>query len=234
MLPCPTCQGTEGYENARRRVAFQSLLADAQLPRNSETWDLDSYRACIGGEVEKVEALRIAAAFARGDLGRMDPPMRNLYLFGPLGTGKTGLGVSILRARLHQGQAGVYYTLPDLLDRIRRTFERSAGEASDDTDTLLRKLRDVDLLVLDDVGVERPTAWVLEKLFQILDGRMRGERETVFTSNLDMVALRAHLGERVTERVIYQTWDVEVGGRNLRYTSALAGITSRHANGAVR
>lgn len=232
-LPCPTCVGTEGYDNARRRAAFQSLLIDARLPRNSESWDLDSYRARIGGEVEKVEALRIVAAFSRGDLGRLDPPMRNLYLWGPLGVGKTGLAVSILRARLHQGQPGVYFTLPDLLDRIRRTFERQAGDADDATDTLLRKLREIDLLVLDDLGVERPTAWVLEKLFQILDGRMRDERETVFTSNLDMVAMRTHLGERVMERVVYQTWDVEVGGRNLRYTPALADIVARHPNSTV-
>lgn len=231
FVPCPACVGSEGFETARRRARFQSLVAGAELPKSSEGWTLESYRRIARDEREKVSALRAAVGFVDGDLARMTPPYRNLYLFGQYGTGKTGIAVSILKARMERGQPGVYYTLPELLERVRRTFDRPRGDASDDTETLLRKLQDIDLLVLDDIGVERPTEWVLEKLFQILDGRMRNMRETVYTSNLNFDRMKAHLGERVMERVKYQTWDVEVGGRNIR-DDALGRVSNRPALGS--
>ena len=226
-LPCPTCTGREGYEDARRRRVFQRLMEESALPHMARQWDFTSFGALVQADEAKAEAYADARNYAMGILLKLTPPYRNLYLFGPYGGGKTGLAISVLKYRLANGQPGLYSTLPDLLDRIRRTYDRRPGDEGETADRIVRQLQDIDLLVLDDIGAERPTEWVLEKLFQILDARMRNEKETVYTSNIPMDGLAARLGERIVERIEYLTWLSEVGGRNLRTTPALEQIKAR-------
>ena len=210
LVVCPECTYQDNYDETRRRRQFQALLAGASLPSAFATFDLDTYRAVAAGEPVKQAALADVAAWVNGTLQQAG--YRNLYLWGPVGTGKTGLAIAALKARMHRGTPALYTTLPDLLDRIRQTYDGGTGS----TATLLHDLGDIDVLVLDDLGAERPTDWVVEKLFQVLDHRMRAERETLFTSNLTLDQLTGRLGERVVERIRQGTWEVEVSGRNLR------------------
>lgn len=225
--PCPECTGQVGYEETRRRRVFARLMEEAAIPYMARDWDFAAYAKFVQHDPAKGVALRAAHAYAEGKMLKLDPPMRSLFLFGAFGTGKTGLALSILRRRLEGGQPGLYYALADLLDRLRRTYDRARGEEGESAEQIVRQLQDVDLLVLDDLGAERPTDWALEKLFQVVDGRMRNERETIYTSNLTTDELADRLGRRIVERIAYQTWDQEVGGRNLRTTPALEQIKAR-------
>ncbi|GAB5854832.1 hypothetical protein JMUB7535_26660 [Staphylococcus aureus] len=66
---------------------------------------------------------------------------------------------------------------PMLMDRIKATYNKNAVET---TDELVRLLSDIDLLVLDDMGVEN-TEHTLNKLFSIVDNRVG--KNNIFTTN---------------------------------------------------
>jgi DNA replication protein DnaC len=134
-----------------------------------------------------------------------------LLLHGAFGVGKTGLAVSVLWEALEaEGLPGRFMAVPDLLDAIRASY-RSEGPSP------LDALKTAPLLVLDDLGAERVTDWVAERLFVLVNARHGNPAvRTVFTSNLPPSKLGAHLGERIAWRIIEMCQVVKVDGGNLR------------------
>lgn len=204
IRPCPSCSGA--VVRRRQFERFRALMAESRIPRIAEQWTFESFPQFPG----KREPLRDATMFARGE---MRAAFTSLYLYGPYGGGKTGLALCILRARLEDTQPGLFWTLPDLLSRIKATYD---PKAEDSENELIRRLVDVDFLVLDDLGAEKASEWQREKLYQIVNGRMLEGRETVYTSNYSPVDIAQHVGQRVADRIEYRCFPVEVGGANLR------------------
>ena len=138
----------------------------------------------------------------------------SLLLYGSYGVGKTGLAVSAMREMSRELQMpALFLTTPDLLDRIRSTYNRDSAESEKD---LVQAVKDIDLLVLDDLGAERPTDWVRERLFTIINHRHDECMPTIFTSNLDPKMLAEHLGERTAWRIVEMSTVIHVTGQNIR------------------
>jgi len=102
-----------------------------------------------------------------------------LVLSGPSGCGKTHLAAAIANYRLKEGNQVFFVVVPDLLDHLRTTFSPESDVGYDD---LFDRVRNVPLLVLDDLGRQSSTPWAEEKLFQILNHRFNAELATVVTS----------------------------------------------------
>jgi DNA replication protein DnaC len=107
----------------------------------------------------------------------------------------------------------LFITVPNLLDRIRATYG-PGGNGSEQE--VIETVKTVEFLVLDDLGAERVTDWVAEKLFTIINHRHDEDLETVFTSNLSLEQLADHIGERTTWRIVEMADVVELSGPNLR------------------
>jgi DNA replication protein DnaC len=104
-----------------------------------------------------------------------------LWFHGAVGTGKTTLALLVAKAARDAGHSVAVYSMPLLFAELRNTF----GEDSEDTHlALFKRLCEVDLLVLDDVGAERQTEWVLEQLYSLVNERWQDERSIVVTSNV--------------------------------------------------
>jgi DNA replication protein DnaC len=106
---------------------------------------------------------------------------RGLWFHGTVGTGKTTLALLVARGARDAGRSVAIYSVPLLLAEMRHTF------GADSTDThldLFRRLVAVDLLVLDDLGAERQTEWVLEQLYSLVNERWQDQRSIVVTSNV--------------------------------------------------
>jgi DNA replication protein DnaC len=106
---------------------------------------------------------------------------RGLWFDGPVGTGKTSLAVLVAKAAKDAGRSFAMYPVPMLLAEIKRTFDRDSG---DNYLAFFRRLCSVDLLVLDDLGAEKQTEWVLEQLYSIVNERWQDRRSIVVTTNL--------------------------------------------------
>jgi len=134
-------------------------------------------------------AFRVAASFAADPHGW-------LLLEGHYGSGKTHLAAAVGNARLAKGDPVLFVTTPDLLDHLRNTYNASAEMEYDE---LFDRIRSAPLLILDDLGVENPSAWALEKLFQLLNHRYSHQLPTVITTNASLDTLDPRIRSRLLD-----------------------------------
>jgi DNA replication protein DnaC len=126
-----------------------------------------------------------------------------LLLRGNYGTGKTHLAAAVGNARLAKGDMVLFMTTPDLLDYLRSTFASSADAGYDET---FERIRDTQLLILDDLGVENPSQWAQEKLFQLLNYRYSHRKPTVITTNVDLDELDPRIRSRLMDKDIIKNF----------------------------
>jgi len=124
--------------------------------------------------------LRQVRAFTRS-IGENLEAGRGLWFDGPVGTGKTSLAILVAKAAKDAGRSYAVFPVPRLLAEIKRTFDR---DASDSYMGFFRRLCTIDLLVLDDLGAEKQTEWVLEQLYSIVNERWQDRRSIVVTTNV--------------------------------------------------
>lgn len=119
-----------------------------------------------------------------------------LLLEGTYGCGKTHLAAAVGNARLDYEDAVLFITTPDLLDHLRNTY----GPASDlNYDEMFDRLKGAPLLILDDLGVENPSGWAQEKLFQLLNHRHSRRMPTIITTNADLESLDPRIRSRLLD-----------------------------------
>ena len=126
-----------------------------------------------------------------------DKPSGFLTLCGETGVGKTHLAAAAAAARLSQGDSVCFAVVPDLLDALRKSY-RDSGEAS--FEELFTALKEVDLLVLDDLGAHQATSWSTEKLYQLCAYRYLQRSPTIFTMNFNPEKLDARLASRLMDQ----------------------------------
>ena len=142
-----------------------------------------------------------------------------IWLMGDVGTGKTTLAMLVSKAAVEAERTVAIYSLPRLLARIRRTYDAEAGEQS--YLGFFERLTSVDLLHIDDLGVEKRSDWVLEQLYAIVNERYEAQRSMVVTTNLDQAALEDQIGPRTVSRLVEICGDpLPLFGEDLRYRVA--------------
>lgn len=103
----------------------------------------------------------------------------SLILGGRAGTGKTHLATAIAIYAMKRGKQAIFRLVNELLDELRE----ANVEDSDKYSSLMRLLKEVPCLVLDDFSKERMTKAGSDYLYQIIDYRYRRELQTVITTN---------------------------------------------------
>lgn len=124
---------------------------------------------------------------------------RGIMFTGPCGSGKTHLAAAITHEVKAKGYAVVFASVPEILDRIRATFDQQAQETERQ---IMFALTEARLVVLDDLGTENSTGWVREKLYTIIDSRYRKRLTTIVTTNALVHELKEDLGPRTVDRLV--------------------------------
>ena len=146
---------------------------------------------------------------------------QGLWLSGGVGAGKTALAMLVSKTAIEAGRTVAIYSLPKLLARIRATYEKDLG--GDSYTQFFDRLISVDLLHVDDLGVEKRSDWVLEQLYAVVNERYEMERSMVVTTNLEQPALEEQIGERTVSRLIEICGPpLTIDGDDLRYPRAPA------------
>lgn len=118
-----------------------------------------------------------------------------LLFMGTYGSGKTHLAAAIANQVLQQGKAVLFLTVPDLLDWLRYSF----GSQEINFEQRFEEIRNIYLLVLDDLGTQNATPWAEEKLYQILNYRYVHRLPTIITSNQELVEIEGRIRSRLQD-----------------------------------
>lgn len=144
------------------------------------------------------------------------PENLGLVLSGTVGCGKTGLAVAIAHQLHMRGKRVRIGTFTEILDEMR---PQAAGG---NPETAPADLYKPALLVLDDLGTQKMTDFVSERLFAIVDGRHQRKLPTIITTNLDLTQLNQQFGSRVVSRIVEVSRFVTLTGADLRYRNVRA------------
>lgn len=182
---CANCEETERLRRLEQRRVREHGIKSLGGLRAWDTFTFDTFRESMFN----APALDAARAF--------DKSKDNLYLCGPVGSGKTHLATAA--ARKYFQKAPVYVVrVADLALEVRAARGRSEVEKE-----LLDRYVDAGVLVLDDLGVEKGTEFVFSLVYRLVDGRyMNRPGGLIVTSNLSLDDLTTKLGDdRVPSRL---------------------------------
>jgi DNA replication protein DnaC len=179
------CDCTEG-DRAER------ALARARVPERYRHCDFANYEPdndYEGSSREQIGSWNRSLAQAKIVVERFAQefsPVRDmqsehgLLLMGPCGVGKTHLVVAALKEIVLRGHSGLFYDYRELLKEIQDSYN---AESQSTEMGVLEPVLKTEVLVLDDLGSSKPSAWALETVGHILNSRYNEKRVTLLTTN---------------------------------------------------
>ena len=200
---CEKCDGMgniieeKGARPCECKLKFfaEERMRRAGIPPLFETKDLSNFR-------RRAKAQQTDYVFAKWYVENYSAEShQGLLLIGPCGVGKTHLAIGILKGLIEMGFSGLYYNIIALLDAIKASYNR---EISATQGIFLEVDLEADVLVIDDLGAEKMSPWVADRLYAIINQRYEGGKTLILTSNLDY----AKLGDRIGQRIISRLYEM--------------------------
>jgi DNA replication protein DnaC len=215
--PCtPECEKKNEqreWELTRRDARVASLRERSGLSKRMNGYTLGNFRV-VASDAARAR-MKVDEYLDSWEENREEG--RGLYFCGGVGTGKTHLAVAVMNELIRRKRVpSLFVTVPELLDNLRETYNKPGRNL----DEWMDAVQNADFLVLDDLGSERPTEWVRERIFVMVNYRYREALPTVFTSNIGPKDLAQQLGERTASRIIAMCEWIALEGEDYRETAA--------------
>lgn len=139
---------------------------------------------------------------------------QGLILFGDVGTGKTFASACIANALIDEGYHVYMTNFPNLISKIQRDAF---------TTDYAKILSSYDLLIIDDLGVERSSEYMQENVYNIIDARYRANKPIIVSTNLTADELRNPkdvMAARIYGRILEKCLPVRFTGSDRRKGNA--------------
>lgn len=139
---------------------------------------------------------------------------QNIVFIGEPGVGKSGLASALLLKACENGYRGLFIKAQDLFD------EMFASLADRSTRSLLNKMRNLDLLVVDEMGYLNLRPEQSNIFFKLMDERY-GRKSTIITTNLEYDDWYDFLGKKdmvkaLLDRLRHHCHTIRITGKSLR------------------
>lgn len=186
-----------------RAMKMQRTFNRSGIRPLHQNCSFDNYRVECDGQMN-------ALSKARQYVDEFDGNIASFVFSGKPGTGKNHLAAAICNELLLRGKSVLIITVADIMSAMKDTF--SNRETSEEQ--LLNDLSNVDLLVIDEIGVQTESRYEKVIINQIVDRRSSSKRPTGMLTNSNMEEMTKMLGERVMDRMrlgnslwVNFTWD---------------------------
>lgn len=199
----------EDYAGWEERECMRKVTESNRLPQSHASKSLESYIVDTVHQGKALFYMKELAKLPHGGVGQ-----NGAFLFGDTGQGKTHLAVGLLKQQAENGSICMFTVVPELMDQLRECYRNNISERE-----IMEALHKCDVLVLDDLGVERPTEWVAEKLYSIINTRYLYGLCTIITSNYSLTELEGRLGvsgKRITSRLLEMCKLIPLHGSDYR------------------
>lgn len=211
-------------------------VASARIPKRYEHCTLDSYETSFRGADASMRAAygtvrRFVEAYP------VETEGKGLLITGSIGVGKTHLAVGLLLALVEEkGAQALFYDYRELLKQIQHSYNPTVNSTELD---VLKPVFEAEVLVLDELGAQKPTDWVWDTVALILNTRYNDKRTTIITTNYPDLApggaglsatqravreetLGDRIGERMRSRLAEMCVRVEMQGADFRQSAGRA------------
>ncbi len=216
---CPDCKDT-GWKGSQMCGCLRQLCSEEQarklsslLDLNGQSFDtfrLDYYGPEYSNDRNQMRMVRDVCQNYAHDFPNF--AIKNLFLTGAPGRGKTFLSACIARQVTEKGYSVVYDTAIHIFSQFETAKFSRSPEAIQDT----RRYLDCDLLILDDLGSELNTPFVQSCLYNLVNTRLVAQKHTVISSNLKMSELGRVYSAQTASRLSGEYQALEFVGPDIR------------------
>ncbi|WP_232698947.1 primosomal protein DnaI [Brevibacillus daliensis] len=213
LVPCQIQLAYE--EDQRTRKLMRSYhVSEETLKASFNHMDMDG---------SNKDAIRAAMHFCTQFAEKEKPDGKGLYVHGGFGVGKSYLMGAIGRELSHNKIASLMVYMPDFIREVKESLADQSYVSK------LERLKDIPVLILDDIGAENLTPWIRDEVIGvILHHRVNNHLPTLYTSNYALEELEEHFAisngsrieltkaRRIMERIRHYVEVYEIEGSNRR------------------
>lgn len=204
---CAQCGEHRVYNDGLCYRCFGESYEQAVRQRQLQAWQRDiDFRLAAAG----MDSKYIPASFAACDdhtpsavkdqiLSWAKSPKGMLYVWGPIGSGKTFLAAAAMREWMMTNDGARWIFVPEMFSLLKAGMD---GKRSGWDETQFRQLFRVPFLVVDDIGAELSGPWQRATIALLIAQRYNADQPTLITSNLSLPEMVTAIDDRTVSRII--------------------------------
>lgn len=173
----------------KQKKKIQNLFGNSGMSKRALKCSFVNYQPTL----QNAEAVQICNDYIK-DFDVVSRDTKNgLFICGPCGVGKSHLAFATANALIEKGNSVIAMTMIDLLLKIKSSFKPENTSITEDA--ILKIYTDCKVLIIDDLGKEKPTDWVLQMIYSIIDRRYNALKPIIVTTNFTASELIKRFGD---------------------------------------
>lgn len=200
-----------------RKMYEESGIEESLQRQNFENFNLDLFRKNRQSDedISPYEEMKILKDWFYNYAHYFNIESPDIFLHGPVGTGKTYLLNSIAKEVIDKGFSVVYFTESDLVNNILE-YRFAYSEQKSILRPKLDFIYNSDLLIIDDLGTTNINETTISAIYDVINARLVKRKTVIISSNYDMMQIKDLYNERIYSRISGFYEDIETFGNDVR------------------
>lgn len=159
----------------KNQEKIKALFGNSGMSKRALSCKFEGYQITLNNQ----DAVRLCNDYVSRFKEIKSEKKNGLFLAGPCGVGKSHLAYAVANSLIERKNSVVCMTMIDLLLKLKSSY--SGDESSEEK--ILKIYEDCSLLIIDDLGKEKPTEWALQMIYAIIDRRYNAFKPIIVTTN---------------------------------------------------